>query len=197
MIKNILVLCPHTDDEIHCFGLLSKLKEQGANIDIVAFSWPEELPKLKSEFEESCKLLNANGHIFNFPTRNLKQERQKVLEILIEFNKDNYDLILCPSSFDHHQDHEVIYEECFRAFKYNTIWGYQVTHNCIEFKQGIFVILNEKQIDLKMQAIKCYETQKGRIYFKNNYFKSLANILGTQIKQEYTEVYENIRTIIK
>ncbi|MFA5234199.1 MAG: PIG-L family deacetylase [Sulfurimonas sp.] len=197
MIKNILVLCPHTDDEIHCFGSLVKFKEQGAIIDIIAFSFPKDIPELQNEFIKSCKLLNANKFIYNFELRKLKQNRQEILEILVEFNKKEYDLILCPSSFDTHQDHEVINRECFRAFKYTTIWGYQVAHNCMEFKQGIFVILNKKQLDLKIEAIKCYQTQKNRMYFNNGFYQYMANMLGVQIKQQYAEVFENIRTIIK
>jgi len=198
-MKNILVLVPHTDDEILCYGTLTKFKEQGSNIDILAFSYPHELPKIKKEFENSCRILNANYKIiFDLPIRNLQSVRQELLECLIEYSKQKeYDLVFCPCSTDTHQDHEVIYNECFRAFKLTNIWGYFAPHNCKSFNIQIYSVLKKEHILQKMSAINCYQTQKTRSYFNDNYFEMLAKVNGKAIKQEYAEVFENIRSIMK
>lgn len=196
-MENILVLAPHTDDEIHCAGTLAKYKERGAKIDIISFAYPKELPEIRVEFENSCKLLKAKNTIYDLKIRNLNNSRQEILDTLIEYSKNNYDLVFCPCTTDTHQDHEVIRNECFRAFKTTNIWGYFAPHNCRDFNIQIYSIITESNLLTKMKMIDCYKTQNDRMYFGNDYFKCLAKTNGIAVKQEYAEVFENIRSVIK
>jgi LmbE family N-acetylglucosaminyl deacetylase len=192
---NILVLAPHTDDEIACAGTLSKYGKD-SNIDIVAFSYPKEIKSITNEFIKSCHVLKAMPTYFDFPIRNLYSVRQKVLDVMVGL-KRKYDLVFCPCSTDTHQDHEVIRNECFRAFKNTTIYGYQAPHNCVTFHSHIFVVLSKKNVEDKMRMVRCYASQSDRPYFTDGYNEVLAKANGISIKQQYAEVFENIRTVIK
>jgi LmbE family N-acetylglucosaminyl deacetylase len=195
---NILVLAPHTDDEILCSGTLAKYKYK-VHITIVAFSYPKEIPKIRTEFFNSCKRAKAKiATIYDYPIRKFCSVRQEILETMVSLSKQKkYDLVFCPCSTDTHQDHEVIHNECFRAFKDVSIWGYQAPHNCITFHSHIFVSLSKLNVDTKINMSRCYKTQSDRPYFKNNYFESLALSNGMRIKESYAEVFENIRTVIR
>jgi LmbE family N-acetylglucosaminyl deacetylase len=199
MCKNILCLAPHTDDEILCAGTLAKYKFSGAKIKIVAFSFPNEIPQIKVEFENSCKVLDATFELHNFPIRNFSSVRQDILEIMVKLNAEkHYDLVFCPCSTDTHQDHEVIRNECFRAFKQTTtIYGYQASHNCIDLNSHIYSIIQSNNIVDKLKMIECYKSQGRRYYFQDNYFDMLARVSGMAVKETYAEIFENIRTIIR
>ena len=124
--NKILAIAPHTDDvELGCGGLLSRYKDS-ADIDVVAFTAAQPLSDGNpvDEFKNAMKLVGANVKFLNFEPRVLNTQRQRVLDFLWKINQEKkYDVVFCPSSYDHHQDHKVIYEECFRAFKKTTILG--------------------------------------------------------------------------
>ena len=113
-INKVLALAPHTDDiELGCGGFLSKLKKQSVEIDAVSFSTAQPLSvgDPVQEFKDAMSILNIDGEFLDFKPRYFHEQRQDILDYLWNRNKDNnYDLVLCPSSYDNHQDHQVIYQ---------------------------------------------------------------------------------------
>ena len=166
--KKILVLAPHTDDEtLGCGGLINKLSDQN-QINIIAFSWCG-LEAFPQEFRNACKILdkNVNVDILNFKVRCF--DRQVVLDTLINIkNLLNPEIVICPCSFDIHQDHIVIYNETVRAFKDRCILGYHLPWNIVgksDFR--LTVHLSEENIKAKNKAMEEYKTQYHREYFKD------------------------------
>ena len=166
--KKILVLSPHTDDEtLGCGGLINKWSLHN-QISLVSFSncGKEELRK---EFTAACNTLckNANIDILDFEVRYF--DRQMVLDTLIDIkNSLNPDIVICPCSFDIHQDHIVIYNETLRAFKDKCVLGYCLPWNIIgksDFR--LTVHLSEENIKAKNMAMDEYKTQYHREYFKD------------------------------
>ena len=124
--------------------------------------------------------------------------RQDILEDLVELEKKiTPDLVFMPSSFDVHQDHRVIFEEGRRAFKKQSILGYEFMWNNFAFNSTCFICLNGSQIEKKIQAVNEYKSQKKRFYAMEKLVKGLSNFRGLQINTEYAEAYEVIRWIIK
>ena len=127
--KKILVLAPHTDDgELGCGGTIAKLIEEKKQVFYVAFSSaeksvPKDLPKdiLKKEVKKAMRILGLSERnliLFNYEVRNFPKYRQEILEDMIKLNeKIKPDLVLLPSTHDIHQDHQVVSQEGFRAFK--------------------------------------------------------------------------------
>lgn len=204
--KTIVVLAPHTDDgEVGAGGLINKLIDFGAIVHYVAFSICEEsVPKPfpKDILAEEVILATAelgilpeNVMINRFKVRKFNEVRQQILEIMIELNKGlSPDLVLLPSRYDIHQDHNTIYNEGIRAFKDITVLGYEMPWNNIDFTPGLFVKLNEENICAKKRAFLKYKSQQGRVY-DADYLVSLARVRGGQIKKEYAEAFDVIRWV--
>ncbi|MBO8183646.1 MAG: PIG-L family deacetylase [Archaeoglobus sp.] len=208
MMKKILILSPHTDDgELGCGGSIARFVEEGIEVYYVALSAceksvPEGYPPdiLEREVKEATRVLgidNSNLLLFEFEVREFPLLRQKILDTLIGIREDIHpDTIFTPSSFDTHQDHKVTREETLRAFKKCTILGYEQPWNNITFDTTAFIRLEERHIGKKIEALKCYESQKDRAYLNEEFVRSLARTRGVQINSKYAEAFEVIRWII-
>ena len=193
-IKNILTLAAHTDDvEIGCGASLYKFND--ANIKVIAFSLaPGE--GVEDEFDESMELLGADYDLHKMQIRELGYDRQQILDILYEEAWGNdYDLVFCPSSFDTHQDHAVVRDECFRAFKKTTILGYEMPWNNRTFDSDVFVEVSEQNLQSKLKHFDCYKSQVSRRFFSEDYITSMAKYRGYQAGVEYAEAFELIRMV--
>lgn len=206
--QSILVLAPHTDDgELGVGGTIAKLLEQGNEVTYVAFSTaeqsvPEGFPKdiLKTEVKEATAELGIkpeNLIVFNYEVRKLNYVRQEILENLIQLRKQkNYDIIFIPSLKDIHQDHTTIAQEGLRAFKNYTILGYELIWNNLSFDTTCFVKLEERHVQKKADALKCYRSQGQRDYISEEFVFALAKARGVQIGTQYAESFEVIRWVI-
>lgn len=200
MFKKVIGISGHTDDvEFGAGGTVHRLKEEGATVDFVTFSWADQ-EELIEESKNSAKILGVdNFTLHNFERRNFPKDRQKILDELIKLRENNYDLVLVPNSGDVHQDHSVVSIETVRAFKERcTIWGYILPHNTV-FGQDPrqFVKLSAKNVETKIDAIKCYQSQfkKNKIFFSVDVVMSYLRSWGSEILVEFAEKFEVIRGV--
>jgi N-acetylglucosamine malate deacetylase 1 len=208
LIRNILVLAPHTDDgELGAGGAIAKLIESGATIYYMAFSTaeqsvPEGMAKniLKTEVKAATSMLGIkpdNLIILDYEVRKLNYVRQNILEELIKIRKMyNFDLVFMPSLKDIHQDHTTIANEGIRAFKDTSLLGYELIWNNLSFDTTSFIKLEERHIRKKVEALKEYHSQKDRDYIAEDFIFSLARARGVQIGYQYAEAFEVIRWIL-
>ena len=64
--------------------------------------------------------------LYLLPVRIFLDYRQHILDTMIRIRDDiKPDLVIMPSLNDTHQDHNVVSNEGFRAFKRNSILGYE------------------------------------------------------------------------
>lgn len=206
--KRIVVLAPHTDDgEFGCGGSIAKYIENGDSVYYVAFSSAEKsvpagFPKdiLRQEVKAATASLGIkpqNLILFNFEVRTFPQFRQEILEEMIKIKREiKPDLVFLPCRNDIHQDHKTVYEEGLRAFKYNSILGYEVPWNNLVFETKSFIYLTEEQLEQKIKALLCYKSQAGRDYADPEFIRSMAKVRGTQIGVKYAESFEVIRWIV-
>ena len=204
----IFVIGPHVDDgELGCGGTISKLISENNNIHFIVFSFaeksiPQDLSKdtTQKEFFQSMQTLKIpknNIHINNFEVRKFTEHRQDILEILYKLNKDfNPEMIFIPSLNDLHQDHEVVSKEALRAFKKSTIFCYEEPWNIIHFNFTLLIKLSATDIENKIKALKCYNSQKIRSYFKEDTILTLAKSRGTLIDHPYAEAFEVVRLVL-
>ncbi|MBN1184051.1 MAG: PIG-L family deacetylase [Bacteroidales bacterium] len=208
MKLKVLFLAPHTDDvELGCGGTIAKFIEEGRVVYVVSFSIAEEsvpsgFPKdsLLKEFKAAMKILGVNLnnlYTYRYKVRNFPEYRQEILEEIVKLrNKIKPDIVFVPSPNDIHQDHQVIASEGLRVFKKISILGYELPWNNIIFETKSFVKLEKKHIEKKIEALKCYETQKHRSYLNESFITSLARTRGTQFENEYAEAFEVLRYIL-
>ena len=207
--NKILVIAPHTDDaEFGCGATISRMVEEGLEVYIATFSAceksvPSEYPSniLINEFKEASKVLGVkaiNTFLFSYQVRIFNKKRQEILQDLIELrNNINPDLVMIPSESDVHQDHQTIYNESIRAFKFSSILGYEMPWNNISFQSSSFVFVSEVHIRKKIKALKKYKSQSKRPYSNEEFLRSLARTRGVQINTKYAEAFQVIRWILK
>ena len=207
-IYRVLILAPHTDDgEFGCGGTISRLIEEGHEVYYGAFSIaeesvPEGFPKdvCLYEMQEAVKILgipSENQIVFRFRVRHFPTVRQEILEEIIKLRDEiQPDIVFVPSRNDIHQDHQVITQEGFRAFKRINLFGYELPWNNIVFEARSFVCLEKRHIGKKVEALLRYKSQVGRTYLNEDFVWSLARVRGTQIEREYAEAFEVLRCIL-
>jgi LmbE family N-acetylglucosaminyl deacetylase len=204
-----LVLAPHTDDgEFGCGGTIARLIEEGTEVYYAALSIAEDsvpsgLPRdiLATEVAKATQELGIDaGHlqVERFPVRRFPEFRQQILELLVELSRRiGPDLVFLPSSTDTHQDHQVVAQEGFRAFKKTTILGYEVPWNNLTFSTNAFFFLGTRHLEAKLRSLRCYVSQLGREYVDEQFIRSLARTRGVQIGAEYAESFEAIRLVMR
>lgn len=201
--RRVLVLSPHTDDaEYGCGGTLARLIESGAHVFVLALSEcrasvPKGFPPrvLVAEFEASMNALGVSGRsVHVYPVRHFPEHRQQILETLVQIRAHaRPDLVFCPASCDYHQDHAVVADEAFRAFKETTILGYVLPWNAREARHDCYVHLDPRHLDTKVKALACYRSQQGRGYMDEGAVRSLARVHGLQCGAVYAEAFEAVR----
>lgn len=168
----ILAIGAHADDvEFGCGGTLHKMIIKGHEITYLTFSLCGNTDLIKE-----CQLATAiigvmEVQIFNHIVRRFDVSRQEILDTLIKYrDKINPDLIFTHGSVDQHQDHKVIYEESCRAFKKQTILGYNFPWNSTILINHLIVSID---INKKLEALSKYESQKHREYSNEDYIRAM------------------------
>lgn len=197
-VAEVLALSPHTDDvELGAGGILSRLSREGAQITIFALSAPENI--LRREFEASTELLEPYSvKIFDFETRKFPSERQNILQLLYDYGHQHKpDLVLTPTRYDKHQDHQVVTGEAIRAFQNSTIFGYELPWNNTHFDRNCFIELDDSDVEMKLRMLRKYESQiERRNYFEEDYIRGLSRTRGVQIRSQFAEGFEVIRQVV-
>lgn len=207
-IERIIVLAPHTDDgEFGCGGTIAKLQQSNKEIYYVAFSackqsvlpeFPDDI--LITEVNKATDILGVkkdNLILYDFPVRTFNFNRQDILQLMINLKKEiKPDLVLMPSLNDLHQDHHTIALEGLRAFKFSSVFCYEVPWNNITFNTSCFVHLEENHLDLKVKALNAYESQAHRPYASEDFIRSLAKTRGVQAGTKYAETFDVVRLVL-
>lgn len=204
----ILLLSPHTDDvELGAGGSVAKFLEGQNEIRWMVFSTaqdsvPENMPKdtLRNEFTSMAKSIGLSPdhyRIYDYPVRYLFKYRQDILEEMVKIKRSFApDLVIGPSSNDHHQDHEVVSHEMIRAFKSSaSILGYELPWNQTDFNMQLFNKLNEQHLEKKLGLLSNYHSQVSlnRPYFSDDFIRGWAKLRGVQVQSDFAEAFEVIR----
>ena len=203
--RRVLVLAPHTDDgELGCGATLARLIGDGCQVMYVAFSISEEsvseeLPRdiLATEVARATSVLGIAREdliVERWPVRHFPSHRQEILERMVTLNGEyDPDLVFMPSPNDTHQDHQVVAQEGFRAFKKTSLLGYEVPWNNLSFNTHAFSVVTEAHMRTKLEALRCYSSQSGRHYVNGEFILSWARTRGGQIGEAFAESFEVIR----
>lgn len=205
MSKTILVLSSHTDDaEIAAGGTIAKWVEQGHRVIHRAFS-PAiiSLPSgtgsetTTKEFWAAQRILGTKGFVWDYPARTLPEHRQEILDLIVrDANKYDPDLVLGPSMFDCHQDHQIVAEEMIRAFRRRAeILSYEHPRNDRGFTPRAWCKLSEDHVEKKLEAIAAYKSQvqKRHSFLDRDSINAILRYRGMQINTEWAEAFEVIR----
>jgi LmbE family N-acetylglucosaminyl deacetylase len=188
----VLVISAHTDDaELAAGGTISGLRNVYGYVPTFY-----HFTHTQQECIKSWKCLNikkVRGVSEDHHAREI--ERQRLLEDLVFLRQVlKPSLVITHGSKDVHQAHKTVYEESVRAFKHCSILGYNHPWNCVNgSNDNYFVKLKQGEVDNKMKALDCYESQKQREYFNRDYQVSAMKATGLLVGSEYAEGFELIR----
>ena len=186
---------------------IARFIAEGADVYYAAFSLAEEsvpspFPKniLEKEVKEATKVLGIKPNnllLYKYRVRHFANNRQEILEDLVKLEKDLHpDLVFMPAIHDLHQDHTTIAYEGLRAYKKTSILAYEMPWNNLNFATQSFITFTEEELNKKLKALDCYNSQKGRSYVSAEFIRSLAITRGVQIGKKYAEIFEVVRWVL-
>ena len=208
MSDRVLVIGAHTDDiEMMCGGTIVKFIDFNREVYYTTFSFADKSLSegfakgtTRDEVIKATEILGIpmlNLNLYDYEVRVFPKYRQEILEDLVRLRKElEPNLVITHNSNDTHQDHKVISDETYRAFKQTaSIWGYESFKNDRVFNNDLYVKLNLIQIDKKLHAISKYKSQIIK-YDNREAIGGLAKFRGAQIDCQYAECFQ-VRRIIE
>jgi len=199
--STVLVLSPHTDDgELGCGGTISKWIEEGHDVHYIALSACETLHRegwasdvLRREVAAATGVLGVRDDrltVLDFEVRQFSRDRQEILQMLVEINRDlSPEIVLAPRTDDLHQDHAVVAMESLRAFKRTNILCYEIAWNSVKAEAACFVSLCDNDVDAKIRALACYRSQETRPYMDPDFIRSQVRYHGVRAGAKYAESF--------
>jgi LmbE family N-acetylglucosaminyl deacetylase len=195
------------DGELGCGGTAARFIAEGKDVFQAVFSdAAKSLPAgfspgtLVEEWKRAAGvigLLPQNLIRYDFPVREFPARRQEILEELIVLRRElKPELVLLPAVEDIHQDHHTVAVEGLRAFKYVSMLGYELPWNNLSLKNSSFVVLGEKHLKKKVEAMACYQSQSHRPYCREDFIVGLARTRGAQIDVPWAELFSAVRLVI-
>jgi LmbE family N-acetylglucosaminyl deacetylase len=196
-VRTVLVLSPHTDDgELGAGGTIARLVEEEAEVHYVAFSTGTALDREVLAATHILGIPSERVRILRYPTRLFSENRQKILDDMIQMRGEfPPDLVLAPARHTH-QDHEVIRAEAIRAFKHSTVLGYEQSWNdVLGFIPECYFKLKPRHVRAKCAAWACYTSQRDRVYDKE-VLEGMAAMRGVAVGCRYAEAFEVVRWVV-
>jgi len=179
---NILAVGPHPDDvELGMGGSILKFTEEGHRVTVVDLTDGEPTPKgspeiRKRESIKSSRILGIEERItLEYPNRYLQDEiklREELAEIIRRIQPD---VLFAPYWEDAHPDHIAASKICDASRFYGRLEKIELTGKPIYIKkvfyylsshlkknvQPSFLVDISKFIEMKIELIRCYESQFG------------------------------------
>jgi len=207
--QTVIVLSPHTDDwELAAGATIARLTTMGNNIFFFTFSpciesLPQGTPPEATTLEAASVLdyyeIDPSTHLkmFNYPVHNFPAHRQAILDFLVKINRALCPgLVIMPSPHDCHQDHQTIANEGWRAYKNTRVLCYEMPWNDRVGNPDFFVPVWDVWMDMKLEALALYKSQKHRPYMDPDFIRGWAHMRGIQINAKYAEAFYCLRWIL-
>jgi LmbE family N-acetylglucosaminyl deacetylase len=201
-IRNVLCLGAHADDiEIGCGGTLLKLKKLNPELRVtwVVFSSTEER---KLEAQKSADLFLSETEfdmqIKSFSDRYFPSQWKEIKDYFGELSQSLTgaqapDLIFTHRLEDRHQDHRVISELTWNAFRDHVIMEYEIPKYEGDLGQpNVYVPLESEYVERKTNLlIECFPSQASHPWFDEETFRAMLRLRGVEINSasRYAEAF--------
>lgn len=200
--QHVLCLGAHCDDiEIGCGGTILSMLRSNPDLRVtwIVFSSDSvrqvEAKNAASQFLANCT--RSEVEIKQFPDRYFPSVWAEIKDyfgqLASNFSGDNSpDLIFTHRRADRHQDHNLIGELTWNAFRNHVILEYEIPK--FEGDLGhpnIFVPLSDEIVESKIDILSnCYPSQSSHHWFDDETFRSLMRIRGLESgPNQYAEAF--------
>ena len=166
ILKKILVIAPHADDEIlGCGGTINKLKRLGHEVHLIICSKREQDI---SEYEDIWNYSNSY-HDLQFLDEHLNR-KYLLKEIEVIYNKIKPDIVYIPNKDDFNHDHKEVYKACevvlrrYQEHQPEKILMYEVPSSTTQsfknnFKCNYYETLGQDDLEFKINNFLKYKNE--------------------------------------
>lgn len=210
-MPKILAMGAHPDDmELEAGGTMAKFIRKGYEVylliltsggytDIKGNTYFDE--QLRTEAMNASKILGIKEVIFfDYHTTELPSGGKVVSEVDAIIDRIKPDVFISHHPFDSHQDHKAAADIMFAVSRQgrvkNVLSGSTLPYrpNVFAFRPQFFVDITDT-IDIKMEAIRAYETQYKKFGSEEliERVRAMAKTHGWAMGYEYAECFEVIR----
>lgn len=198
--SSVLAISPHADDiELGAGGTIHRWTSNGARVFLFIFSTLKNKVHRMPEIIEAAKCIGIDREdltVLDYPNRRFPEFRQDILQNMIDLSPLEPDVVLVPTTTDHHQDHEVIVAEAVRAYKNTTILGYEALWNMTQANLPVTIKLDKIDLEAKHDAVAAHVSEEHRPYTNPSFIESLARVRGLAAGFEYGESFEVLRWVM-
>jgi LmbE family N-acetylglucosaminyl deacetylase len=195
----ILCLGAHSDDiEIGCGGTILRLVQEHPKAEFywVVFSAKDQRAQEAYKSAESFlgKVTSKSIHVEKFRDSYFPYIGASIKDYFVDLKKEfSPDLILTHYSNDAHQDHQLIAELTWNAFRDNLIMEYEIAKYDADLGvPNFYVHLDESYVKRKTSKIlKVFESQIDKQWFGEESFRSIMRIRGLESNSpsKYAEAF--------
>ena len=199
-VRRVLCLGAHSDDiEIGCGGTLLKLIEEIPGLEVywVVFNASNsrygEAKDSASEYLAPLGEERATIKICSFRESYFPAQWADIKDRFREIAKDFApDLVFTHTREDRHQDHRVLSDLTWNAFRNNLVLEYEILKYDGDLgKPNLYVPLSEQRTARKIELLfKHFKSQaSSKHWFDGDSFKALARIRGLECASIYAEAF--------
>ncbi|PKO02976.1 MAG: hypothetical protein CVU43_05445 [Chloroflexi bacterium HGW-Chloroflexi-5] len=200
--KKVCFIGAHPDDiEIGCGALIAHIVNQ-TEVRCITLSDNQKNPTLTNVVKEhfnSMAILGVpkeNVIVGQFETRRFPEQRQEILEYMINLNKDFHpEIVFVHTKADIHQDHATVTEEALRAFRGTTVMGFDVIRSSYGFFPSFLVEVTEADVEKKIAALAEYHTYDNKYYFDPAVTRATLIRHGALAERHFAEGFDILRII--
>ncbi len=200
--KRVCFIGAHPDDiELGCGALIAHIAPQ-TELRCYTLSDNQKNPLLSSVVKEHYASMETLGVpldqvvVGQFETRRFPQQRQEILEYMIDINQTfKPDIVFVHTKADVHQDHGTITQESLRAFRGITVLGFDVIRSSYGFFPNFLVQVSEADVQKKINALACYKTYESKYYFNPEITRATLIRNGALCERTYAEGFDILRVI--
>lgn len=196
--KKILFVGAHIDDiVIGCGGVILKLIEDNCLHFLVLTDIPVNAintDNYRDELIKSFKLIGSTDYsVGKFKSREFSYSRQEILDFIYSIREEvNPDVVFYHGSGDMNQDHRVVNEECFRAFRdLSSLVTYEYPHNTVGYDFNCAIELSKELVLGKLELLRVFKSQSSKNYIVKIYHQLVVN--GISYGFDYAELFKIIK----
>lgn len=169
---------------------MRKLVTQGHDVHHLAMSYCGN-KQLTVEAMKSAGVLTIDLTVAEFKVREFHLQRKEIADYLYSLKKVDY--VFTHSKRDRHLDHRTLAEESLRVFNCNLITYLSPWNG--QHKENFYSEISEDELESKMKALSCYNSQNHRVYMSQNFIRAQARYNGIKCGKSYAEAFKVERLI--